>query len=162
VNYRGRQIIPLIECFPNLETLSISWSILHNAPRFGWQYWSLKPDYGSLDGLPQVRRLQILLGSDFEKEVFEECDQTVYEVVNLMEHLPLIHVKDLGLYFECFMDSDKEETYNLFNGLSLACQAMQFERLESLHLAFGFVVYGLPGLDLWVSSQGFVVWACFR
>lgn len=162
MNYRGLQLIPLVQCFPNLETLSISWSILHNAPKPGWHYWSLKPDPGPLEDIPPVRRLQILFHSDFEKDVYETCDETIWEVLNLMEHLPLVHVKDLGLFFESFMDSDKSDTHNFFYGLDMACKAMQFERLESFHLAFNFEVYGLPRLDLWVSSEGFVDRACFR
>jgi hypothetical protein len=77
-----------------------------------------------------------------------------------MEHLPLIHVRELGLFFESFMDFETSRSDSFIEGLGLACKAMQFERLKSIHLAFNFDVYCLPVLDLWVRS-GFAGWLVF-
>jgi hypothetical protein len=133
-----------------LETLSISWSILFNGPGLEWSTYALTPNREPFDWVPQVRRLQILLHSDFADDVLDTCDETVYEVVNLMEHLPLIYVTDLALFFESFFDSDTSNIDEFNRGLRRACIAMRFKRLESFHLAFNYDVYGMPVLDLWV------------
>jgi hypothetical protein len=149
VESNGGELFSLVRCFPNLETLSISWSILQRPEPLGCP---LKLNLGPNDDLPHVRRLQILLHPIFGVDAHETSDETVYEVRSLMQHLPLTHIKEFGIHFETFLDSDTTNNENLLKGLSLACHAMPFEQLESFHLAFNFDVFELPALDVWVSS----------
>jgi hypothetical protein len=146
----GGHLLPLIQCFPNLETLSISWLLLYRRPNPAWGEYYLKSNLGPVDGLPPVRRLQILLHQEDSEGNGRTFDKTILEVLSLMKHLPLIHVKDLSLFFESFVNFDTMDIGDFLRCLLWTCEAMQFPQLESFHLASNYDVFGLPFLDLWV------------
>lgn len=64
---------------------------------------------------------------------------------------PAIPSKDLGVFFEAFLDSEMTDEHWNIEELHKATKAMRFPQLETFHLAFNFDVFGLPSFVPGVS-----------
>lgn len=149
-------LLSVIKCFPDLNDLKIQWS-LPSARRSHWipshlpgfPNPSLTPTCSPLTCLPRLRRLQILL---------EPCYQTsdgftwaVHELASIFNHLPLIHVRHLHVFFEEIIDP--EELQGNIEQLRVTMGAMRFARLETFHRGFNFEVYSPPEEGFWVRHR---------
>jgi hypothetical protein len=146
------ELLAFIKCFPNLKNLSISWSLLQytRLPEY-----SLRPTAEPCDELPHLRRLEILIHSDFAEDDQDRICQSIWELRSLFNHLPLCHVKDVGVFFEDFANSgtdpeDHPDSETYYQQLVRTIRSMRFRDLESFHLGFIYDVFELPFMDIWV------------
>jgi hypothetical protein len=137
----GGGLLSLMQCFPNLEKLSISWSISRRRPLF-----SLKPTRGTFDGLPHLRRLEILLHPPLDVSWNDSAQQ---ELLSLFTHLPLCQLESVGVFFEDLMSSEAMDMYIV--PMTLAMRTMRFPNLNLFHIGFNMEVNGQPEHTLLVS-----------
>lgn len=143
--------LDLIKCFPSLTNLKISWSLRRYARRSSL---SLSPTVQPYMGLPHLHRLQICLHSDFLNK--DRIGRSIREVRSLFCHLPLSYVKHIGVFFEDFASSRIEpgaQAATYYQQLATALESMRFPDLESFHLGFDFLVFGVPFIDIWVRRR---------
>jgi hypothetical protein len=123
-----------------MEDLTISWSLVNQ---------SLSPNYGSIKGLPQLRRFQLfLLSPSIEGDV---TGRVIQELLSVFLHLPLGHVQTFGVFIEEFVDSLDVQDH--LEQLLKAMGMMRFQELKTFHLGFNFAVYNLPSMGLWVRAM---------
>jgi hypothetical protein len=154
------ELLAFIKCFPNLKNLSISWSLLQYDRLPGY---SLRPTDGACNDLSNLRRLEILIHSDFDiEDDRDRVRQSIWELRSLFNHLPLCHVRDVGVFFEDLANSDTDpadhpdsETY--YQQLVRAIKSMRFRDLESFHLGFIYEVFELPSGSYGEPSVAFLI-----
>jgi hypothetical protein len=147
VDPNGDDLLAFIQCFPNVQKLAISWSRVHDTQLARCS--SLKYKRGTINGLPRLHSLQILLHPNFsDVDSRDPFEKSVYELISLLRHLPLDHLKRIGVFFEAFLDSQSSQS--LVQALVMTMELMRFAELNSFHFGFNFEVYGRPSLDLWV------------
>jgi hypothetical protein len=137
VDPKGGELLSLIQCFPNLEELSISWSIISSQQP---PDYPLKPNDLQSNDLPRdLRRLQILPHRSFywDADEVDVISKSIEELQHLSNHLPLNHIKDFGIFFQDFdiTNSREEQAY--------------------VQQSFGFSsdVFDVPPVDLVVSPK---------
>lgn len=150
INPDQGELLSLLQCFPNLHTASLSWTILYSAPNVRP---SLKPTTAPVEGLANLRRLQILLHPDWIGDARIGPDaHGMYELMDLFAHLPLTHVKEVGVFFEDFVNSEMTLVNSVLSTFNQVTSEMRFPTLHTFHLGFAFHIFGLPSGNLWVST----------
>jgi hypothetical protein len=153
VDPNGEELLSLIQCFPNLEELSISWSIISSQQP---PNYPLKPNDLQSNDLPRaLRRLQLLPHRSFywDADEVDVISKSIEELQHLSNHLPLNHIKDFGIFFQDFDITNSREEQAYVQQLSTVIQAMRLSALESFHFGFSSDVFDVPPVALVVSPK---------
>jgi hypothetical protein len=142
-------LLSFISCFPRVEELAISWSISDTEAEPSARF-ALKATPTPFGGLPHLRRLHILSHVDYELIERSPIRRASTELLGLMHHVRLLHVRELGIFFSDYIDSDLGQ--DDFQCVNTVIRAMIFPQLESFQFAFILVVLNLPAFDVWVST----------